>query len=40
MPPGRIKWAGLPLHRNPVCIWSIVAFAAGGLVTAFAILLM
>jgi hypothetical protein len=40
MPPGRIKWAELPLHRNPVCIWSILAFAAGGLVTAFAILLM
>jgi hypothetical protein len=39
MPEGRIKWANLPLHRNPVCIWSILAFAAGGLVTAFAILL-
>ena len=40
MPPGRKTWANLPLHRNPVCIWSILAFAAGGLVTAFAILLM
>ena len=40
MPPGRKAWADLPLHRNPVCIWSILAFAAGGLVTAFAILLM
>jgi hypothetical protein len=40
MPAGRKTWANLPLHRNPVCIWSILAFAAGGLVTAFAILLM
>lgn len=40
MEPGRKVWANLPLHRNPVCIWSILAFAAGGLVTAFAILLM
>jgi hypothetical protein len=39
MPPGRKTWANLPLYRNPVCIWSILAFAAGGLVTAFAILL-
>lgn len=40
MPPGRKSWAKLPLYRNPVCIWSILAFAAGGLVTTIAILLM
>ncbi|HTL29533.1 MAG TPA: hypothetical protein VL282_09930 [Tepidisphaeraceae bacterium] len=40
MPPGRKAWADLPLLKNPVCIWSIIAFAAGGLVTAFAILMM
>jgi hypothetical protein len=30
----------VPLSKDPVCLWSVVAFAAGGLVTAVAILLI
>jgi len=29
----------VPLHRDPVCFWSVAAFAVGGLLTAVAILL-
>jgi hypothetical protein len=38
MPASRKQMADVPLMRNPICIWSIAAFLAGGLVTAFAIL--
>jgi hypothetical protein len=30
----------VPLTRDPVCLWSVVAFAAGGLLTAGAILMI
>ena len=30
----------IPLSRDPVCLWSVVAFAAGGLLTAAAILML
>jgi hypothetical protein len=40
MPAGRRDMPAVPLMRNPVCIWSILAFMAGGLVTAFAVLWM
>jgi len=30
----------VPLTRDPVCLWSVVAFAAGGLLTAAAILMI
>jgi hypothetical protein len=30
----------VPLSKDPVCLWSVTAFAAGGLVTAVAILLI
>jgi hypothetical protein len=30
----------VPLSKDPVCLWSVVAFAAGGLLTAGAILLI
>jgi len=30
----------IPLSKNPVCLWSILAFAAAGLTTAVAILLV
>lgn len=30
----------VPLSKDPVCLWSVLAFAAGGLVTAVAILLI
>jgi hypothetical protein len=39
MPAGRRSLPAVPLIRNPICIWSIVAFAAGGLITAAAILM-
>jgi hypothetical protein len=38
MPVNRKQMPEVPLMRNAVCIWSIAAFMAGGLVTAFAIL--
>jgi hypothetical protein len=40
MSPERRARPQVPLSRDFVCLWSIIAFAAGGLVTAAAILLM
>jgi hypothetical protein len=40
MPVERLAMPKVPLLRNPVCIWSILAFLAGGLVTSAAIFLM
>jgi hypothetical protein len=40
MPESRRQRPKVPLSKDPVCLWSILAFAAGGLVTAVAILLM
>lgn len=40
MPQSRRQRPNVPLSKDPVCLWSILAFAAGGLVTAVAILLM
>jgi hypothetical protein len=36
----RRTWPTLPLRRNLVCLWSVIAFAAGGLTTAGAVLFM
>lgn len=40
MPASRKTMPQVPLVRNVVCIWSVVAFVAGGLVTSGAILFM
>jgi hypothetical protein len=40
MPEARRNRPKIPLGKDPVCLWSILAFAAGGLVTAAAILMM
>jgi hypothetical protein len=40
MPAERKGFPKVPLLRNPVCIWSILAFVAGGLLTAVAIVVM
>jgi hypothetical protein len=39
MPKQRHEWPRVPLTRDPVCFWSVLAFLGGGLVTAGAILL-
>ena len=39
MPAQRHDWPKVPLHRDPGCFWSVMAFLAGGLLTAGAILL-
>jgi hypothetical protein len=38
MTPSRKAWPETPLVKNPICIWSIIAFLVGGIVTAVAIL--
>ena len=40
MPPNRIDQPRVPLSRNMVCIWSVLAFVGGGILTAIAIVLM
>jgi hypothetical protein len=40
MPPSRRERPKVPLSKDLVCFWSILAFLAGGLVTAAAILLV
>ena len=40
MPAARRTFPTVPLGRNLICIWSIIALAAGGLATAAGILLM
>jgi len=40
MPPERRDRPKIPLSKDIVCLWSILAFLAGGLVTAGAILIM
>lgn len=40
MPSERKLFPAIPLIQNPICIWSIIAFATGGLVTAIAILVI
>jgi hypothetical protein len=40
MPAARRTMPDVPLLRDPVCLWSVIAFAAGGLLTAAAILLV
>ena len=37
MPPERAQRPNVPISRDPVCLWSVIAFLAGGLLTAFAI---
>jgi hypothetical protein len=38
MPAARRSMPSVPLAKDPVCLWSVIAFAAGGLLTATAIL--
>jgi len=38
MPLARRAWPGKPLYKDVVSMWSIIAFAAGGLLTAAVIL--
>ena len=40
MDEARRRRPSVPLTRDPVCLWSVVAFAAGGLLTAGAILMI
>jgi hypothetical protein len=40
MPAHRIDQPKVPLSRNVVCIWSVLAFVGGGILTAVAIVLM
>ena len=40
MPPSRRQRPIIPLNKDVVCLWSILAFLAGGLITAAAILIM
>lgn len=40
MPKARHEWPKVPLSKDPVCLWSVLAFLAAGLVTATAILLV
>jgi hypothetical protein len=40
MPAVRHDWPKVALSKDPVCLWSVIAFVAGGLVTTVAILLM
>jgi hypothetical protein len=40
MPPERRDAPDVTLARDVVCLWSVVAFAAGGLLTALAVLLI
>jgi hypothetical protein len=40
MPADRLEWPKVPLHKDPVSLWSVITFAAGGLGTAAAILIM
>jgi hypothetical protein len=40
MPGARRERPKVPLSRDPVCLWSVIAFFAGGLLTAAAILLI
>ena len=37
MPPERAQRPGVPISRDPVCLWSVIAFLIGGLLTATAI---
>ena len=39
-PPGRRTVHETPLTRDPVSLWSVIAFVVGGLLTAVAILVM
>ena len=40
MPAERANRPKVPLSRDPVCLWSVIAFAAGGLLCAAAILII
>jgi len=40
MPAERLVWPTVPLHKDPVSLWSVITFAAGGLGTAAAIPVM
>jgi hypothetical protein len=40
MPPQRRQRPSVPLARDAVCFWSVVAFGVGGVVTAIAICVM
>lgn len=40
MPPERRAWPDRPITRDMVCLWSVIAFAAGGLITATAIAML
>lgn len=40
MPASRKIWPSVPLHKDPVSLWSVIALAVGGLGTAVAVLLM
>lgn len=39
-PAQRHDWPKRPITKDMVCLWSVIAFAVGGLVTALAILLV
>jgi hypothetical protein len=40
MPESRKIWPTLPLSKDPVSLWSVIALAAGGLGMAAAVLFM
>jgi hypothetical protein len=40
MPQERLASPDRPITRDPVCLWSVIAFVAGGLLTAVAIVTM
>jgi hypothetical protein len=40
MPAVRHDWPKVPITKDPVCLWSVIAFVLGGLTTAAAILML
>jgi hypothetical protein len=40
MPTVRHDWPTVPLSKDPICLWSVIAFVAGGLTTTTAILML
>jgi hypothetical protein len=40
MPPQRRERPSVPLARDAVCFWSVLAFGVGGVLTAIAICVM
>src|SRR5437763_1315106 len=40
MPPARRKMPEIPLTRDMLCLWSVITFVVGGMLTAVAILMI